>query len=164
MPYSFFHERFTQIAERETRTITVMPDSDTGLPAGEYVFFEMYCDEPGCDCRRVFFHVVAPHLGGAQAVVAWGWEDLAFYRKWFKYGDAEAIRHLKGPVLNMGSPETELAPAILELTRNMLLPDAAFVERIKRHYQMFRRDVDGPNKPTKHVRRRPPKRRRKASR
>ncbi len=165
MPYSFFHQRFPQIAVRETRSLMVVPDSDVVLlPAGEYGFFEMYCDEPGCDCRRVLLYVEAPHLGGVQAVVAWGWEDLAFYRKWFKHGDAEAIRHLKGPVLNLGSPETELAPAILELTRDVLLKDADYVDRIKRHYQMFRRDVEGPDKPAIRVRRKPPKLRRKASR
>ena len=144
MPYIPFHEYFPEIAERETRSITVPPGADLGLPAGEYGFLEMYCDEPGCDCRRVFFCVVRPDHQGPEAVVAWGWEDVDFYANWLKYGDAADAAELKGPVLNLASPATQLAPALLELVRNVLLTDPEYVERIKRHYRMFRDRVDQP--------------------
>ena len=144
MPYALFHEYFPEIAERETRSITVPPGDNLGLPAGEYGFLDMYCDEPGCDCRRVFFYVVCAHRQGPEAVIAWGWEDVDFYAKWFQYGDAADAAELKGPVLNVGSPATELAPALLELVRNLLLTDPEYVERIKRHYRMFRERVDQP--------------------
>ena len=144
MPYAMFHEYCPEVGTEETRSITVLPDSDLGLPAGEYAFLEMYCDERGCDCRRVFFHVMSRQREKVEAVIAWGWEDTEFYAEWFKDGDDDAIAELKGPVLNLGSPATELAPALLEVVRNVLLKDPEYVERIKRHYQMFKEKVDQP--------------------
>ncbi len=157
MPYRLFHDLFPDLAKRETRSITVLPQSDPGLPAGDYGFLEMYCDEPGCDCRRVFFYVVSSFREEVEAVVAWGWEARDFYRKWMKHGGEKDVDRLKGPILNLGSPETELAPAILDLVRDVLLQDPDYVERIKRHYAMFQRKVDGRG--SQHVRRIPNARR-----
>jgi hypothetical protein len=142
MPYRLFHDLFPAVAERETRTLTILPGSNTGLPAGHYAFLEMFCDEPGCDCRRVFFSVVSSIRQEIEAVVAWGWEDIAFYAAWMKDDDPEVLASLKGPALNLGSPETALAPALLELTRTVLLRDGDYVERLKRHYQLFRQRID----------------------
>ena len=49
MPYSLFHGRFPDVAERETRTVTVIDSSDFNLPPAHYSFLEMFCDEPGCE-------------------------------------------------------------------------------------------------------------------
>jgi hypothetical protein len=135
------------MAEAETRTITVFADrSETGLPPGEYAFCEMFCNEPGCDCRRVFFYVVASFRKRCEAVIAWGWDSPEFYANWFHHDDPEVIADLMGPCLNIGSPRSELAGPILDLARSVLLKDEAYVERIKRHYQLFRAKIDG--KPT----------------
>jgi hypothetical protein len=144
MPFVLLGSYFREVAERETRSITVPPGSGLGLPPGEYGFLEMYCDERGCDCRRVFFYVVRPQSQSPEAVIAWGWEDMDFYKRWFKYGDFADAVELKGPILNWGSPATALAPALLELVRNVLLKDPEYVERLKRHYRMFRDAVDQP--------------------
>jgi hypothetical protein len=150
MPYAPFHEYFPEVARRETRTITVFPDSEPGLPAADYGFVEMFCDEPGCDCRRVLFYVITPSSRCAEAVVAYGWEPVEYYAKWMKhYSDPEILAGLKGPCLNVGSPESALAPAILDLVRTVLLQDPAYVERVKRHYRMFRKKIDGPAKPAR---------------
>jgi hypothetical protein len=142
MPYRLFHDLCPEVAERETRTLTILPGSNTGLPTGHYSFLEMFCDEPGCDCRRVFFSVLSSVHQQVEAVVAWGWEDVAFYAAWMKDDDPEVLANLKGPVLNLGSPATALAPALLELTRTLLLQDSAYVERLKRHYQLFRQRIE----------------------
>jgi hypothetical protein len=113
-----------------------------GLPAGGYAFLEMFCEDPGCDCRRVFFMVMVSFRTEEQAVVAWGWEDVEFYRKWMRYGDLSEAQLLQGPTLNIGSRETELSEGILDLTRNVLLKDPDYIERVKRHYRMFRERVD----------------------
>jgi len=147
MPYQLFYDLFPDMAGKETRTITVFGDrSKTGLPPGEYAFCEMFCDEPGCDCRRVFFYVLASFRRGPEAIIAWGWESQEFYANWFPHADPEAIAGLMGPCLNIGSPQSELARPILDLVRSVLLKDKAYVERIKRHYQLFRAKIDG--KPT----------------
>jgi hypothetical protein len=162
-----FDDYFPKVAERETRTITVMPGSYTGLPAGDYGFLEMYCDERGCDCRRVLFSVFSRSGGRLEAVIAWGWEDTDFYAKWLTYSDPSVVAELKGPALNIGSPQGRLAPAILKLVQDVLLVDRDYIERIKRHYQMFRAVVDGPHSPGPRIlrvhgrkrRSRPPKQR-----
>lgn len=145
MPYSLFHDHFPEVAERETRTITVLEHSTVRLPPGHYSFLEMFCDERGCDCRRVFFYVVSSLREDVQAVIAWGWEHRDFYAKWMGDNDTRVIADLKGPALNLASPQSDLAPAILDLVRNVLLQDTAYVERVKRHYVMIRKKIDNKN-------------------
>ncbi len=143
MPYVFFHNYFPEIAEQETRNITVLYDPKSELPSGKYSFLEMFCDEPGCDCRRVFFCVVSSRSKDVKAVVTYGWEPDSFYVKWMRSNDAHIIAELKGPSLNLASRQSKHAPAILELVRDVLLKDTAYVERVKRHYGMFRSKIEG---------------------
>ena len=142
MPYVSLHEHFPEIAERETRTITILKQSAAGLPPGKYSLVEMYCDERGCDCRRVFFYVVSPLKKGVKAVIAYGWESPEFYARWMRDDSPEMIEELQGPILNMGSPQSSLAPAILEMVKDIVIQDCAYVERIKSHYAMFRAKID----------------------
>ncbi len=141
MPFVAFDKLCLETAERETRTITLQCAS-AGLPAGSYQFLEMYCDEPGCDCRRVMFSVFCSTTNAVEAVIAWGWESLEFYERWLGMDDPYLAREMKGPILNLGSPQSRNAPAILELAANLLLTDAAYVARLQRHYAMFREKID----------------------
>ncbi len=140
--YELFGIRFPDIAQKETLQITVTDGGHAGLPGGIYVFHEMFCREKGCDCRRVFFYVTSGQRHKLEAVVCYGWESKDFYRRWYKDGDPDAIDELKGPSLNLGSPRSEYAPAILELVENVLTNDRDYIERVKRHYNMFKEDVD----------------------
>jgi hypothetical protein len=88
------------------------------------------------------FYVLCSARQDVQAVIAWGWEDRAFYARWLKMDDPRMVDELQGPVLNLGSPTTENSDAILELAKRYLLTDAAYVERVKRHYTMFRERVE----------------------
>ena len=142
MPFVPFHEFCPEVARRETRTITVPPGSDCDVPPTDYGFVEMFCDEPGCDCRRVMFYVTSLARRDVEAVIAWGWENVAFYEKWFgSMSDRRLAREMQGPCLNFGSPETENSPAILRLAQHVLLNDPAYVARIRRHYALFRQQV-----------------------
>jgi hypothetical protein len=146
MAYALFSSLFPDVAERETRSVTVRFFNRFKLPRGQYGFLEMFCDEPGCDCRRVLFFVVSPRHEDPLAVLAWGWEEKEFYGKWLGESDPLVIDELKGPALNLASPQSDLAPALLRLLQEVLLPDTAYVERIKRHYAMFRERIDGKQK------------------
>jgi len=123
-----------------------IPADNSFLPADEYGLFEAYCDDEDCDCRRVFFNVISRKRNDLVAVVAYGWESEAFYKKWWG-GEPDneikrlAINEMRGLVLNSASPQSELAPAILKLVAH-LLEDSEYVARIKRHYQMFKEKVD----------------------
>jgi hypothetical protein len=143
MPYQLFHNLFPEKAERETRSIIVLENSDSGLPPGEYGFLEMFCNEVDCDCRRAFFYVVSSLREDVEAVIAWGWETADFYAQWMGDDDPLFIAEMQGPTLNLTSPRTDLAPAILDLFRDVLLRDEAYLARVKRHYKMFRKKIDG---------------------
>jgi len=106
----------------------------------------MFCDEPGCDCRRVFFSVVSSLKNDVKAVIAWGWEDQDFYKKWMGVNAPHVIKDLMGPVLNLASPQSDIAPALLKLFQLVLLQDTAYIERVKQHYVMFRETVDNTSK------------------
>jgi hypothetical protein len=142
MPYVLFHDHFPEIADRETRMITVFEGSSLNLPEGHYCLFEMYCNEPGCDCRRVFLSVVSSFRKDVEAVVAYGWETAEFYIKWIGDNNPVDIRALQGPVLNIGSPQSDLAPAILDMVENLVLQNEVYVQRLKNHYKMFRDKID----------------------
>jgi|GEM_PF-1909041 len=142
--YAFFREYFPDIANRETRSISVWDSKGTGLPQETYAFHEMFCIERGCDCRRVFFYVTSTPRHDVKAVICYGWEPVSFYKKWFKGGDSIVIAELKGPCLNIGSPQSKYAEAILELAKNKLLCDQDYIERVKGHYKMFKERLDRP--------------------
>jgi hypothetical protein len=140
MIYQPFHEIFPDVADKETRRITVHNDAE--LPDGEYYLIEAYCNEPQCDCRRVFFSVYSLQRREVVAVIAYGWESPEYYAEWYGRNGPEIIRDLKGPVLNSASPQSELAPALLERIE-WVLDDGAYLARIKRHYRMFKATIDG---------------------
>jgi hypothetical protein len=142
MPFEPLYSRLPELAEAETRSALVQAKENSDLPAACYSFVEMFCNEPGCDCRRGFFTVSSSATKQPEAVIAYGWESASFYRNWFKYAvSKDDIAELIGPVLNMGSPQGRHAPAILNLFTEALLPDRDYIERIKRHYKLFRATV-----------------------
>ncbi len=146
MFYESFHNRFPEIAECETRAITLLTDNNLNLPPDSYAFVEMFCNEPGCDCRRVFFSVISSRSQQIEAVIAWGWEQRAFYAKWLGSKDPDMLSDLMGPVLNLTSPQSKFAPALLDLCKTLLLQDPDYIERVKRHYTMFRSAIDRKTK------------------
>ena len=142
MPYAMFFQHFPEIADRETRAVMLLQKS-SGLAPGDYSLLEMFCDEADCDCRRVMFCVVSSHTKDVEAVVGYGWESRDFYAKWMHDDDPDVIDELRGPILNLASPQSKLAPAILELIETVVLQDQAYIERVKRHYVLFRERIDG---------------------
>ena len=124
----------------------MLDHSEFNLPPADYAFLEMFCDEPGCDCRRVFFSVISTGEKEIKAVIAWGWEDQVFYTTWLKDNNPHVIKELMGPALNPASPQSNLAPALLKVFQEVLLSDTAYIERVKRHYVMFREKVDKKRK------------------
>ena len=145
MSFRMFHEICPEIGLRETRSVTLPANSGHDLPADDYGFLEMYCSEAGCDCRRVYLQVIAASKPAVVlAVISWGWEPLAFYRRWGHYPGAEKdAKDMKGPSLALLTKQSARAPALLELAKAVLLSSPEYVERIKRHYTLFRGKIDG---------------------
>lgn len=53
MSHTAFGEFFPEIADKETRVVTVVDQAITGLPLGAYALIDLYCTNPDCDCRNV---------------------------------------------------------------------------------------------------------------
>ena len=139
MHYAPFHEYCPKDAESETRSIAVVNDPD--LPAGDYALLESYCQDPDCDCRRVFLCVRSRRR--VEAVIAFGWESRNFYARWMGSRDPRDIDQFKGPCLNLMSPQSDLAPALLRAVQDVL-EDASYVASLKRHYAMFKQALRAP--------------------
>jgi hypothetical protein len=161
MFYAPFSEVFPKIAERETRVLTVLRAGV--LPPGSYVWLEMYCNQPGCDCRRVMFSVICAETPQPLAVIAYGWESPNFYARWLGDNDPTTLKELKGPSLNLGSPQSPLAPALLQVTEDLLLSDKDYVNRLKTHYAMYKQLIEQKSQKAKwHTQKLFPKRARRA--
>jgi hypothetical protein len=140
-----FHQFFPEVARTETRSVTV--EGSPSLPAGDYGFFESYCDDPSCDCRRAVINVYrSDDFSKIWATISYGWEPIGFYRRWL--GSHHALAdEFKGPALDRFQPQTAYAPALCDLFAT-LLSDGAYVERLRRHYAL----VKGQTQPTKPTR------------
>jgi hypothetical protein len=129
-----FFERFGDLAFRETRSVTV--PAGNPVPADEYGFIEFYCTDKDCDCRRVIVRVLGQKSGETVwATISYGWEKPDFYRKWSP-GTNDAPEW-DGPTLDPLNPQSAHAGAFLALFEKMI-QDKAYVNRLKRHYKMFR--------------------------
>lgn len=120
-----FVERFRELGARETRSVTV-PDKEE-LPSGEYGFFELYCNEPHCDCRRVVIMVLRPQTGWTPwAVINYGWESQEFYPKMFQSSRLGSLRmagpgtrspEYTGPLRTRTSGSVQVGPRVSWLCR-----------------------------------------------
>jgi len=137
-----FFSRCPEVAARETRTVKLLV-AHAGLPSGEYGFLEFYCHEPTCDCRRVLFQICRPDRPNkVLATINYGWESGDFYAQWLG-GDEESARELVYASLDPLNPQSKFSPALLEVFRQVLLPDRAYIDRLRRHYRMFKRAQGG---------------------
>jgi hypothetical protein len=143
---------FPEVAERETRTAKVfesLPVTDPRhLPVDEYGFDELYCDQRGCDCRRVMINVLGRQSREHVATINHAFERPA--------KDEPVPEQTFLDPLNRQSP---LAAALLDLFVNVVLADGDYRQRLLRHYRMFKNVVEDPAHPAHRLLQLPPSRR-----
>jgi hypothetical protein len=124
-----FVHLFPQQGGVETRTLIIRGDST--VPDGEYGLLELYCVEPGCDCRRVLISVMGRQQQKSVASIGY-----AFDRddKW------------AGPFLDPLNPQSRYAKTLLNLV-TQVLADPAYVARLEAHYQQVKAAVSDPAYP-----------------
>ncbi len=149
MPYTPFYERFPNIAEKETRSLTIYGDHE--LPDDKYIFMEAYCNDQNCDCRRVFFNVLSEKTEQLLAVITYGWDKRQYYIDWMGEDDPRVIDTLVGLSLNLASPQSEFAQALLRKIDMVLKNDISYVKRLKEHYKIFRAEIDKQNKKSPYI-------------
>ena len=145
-----FLNRFPEIAARETRVVQ-LPYPQGGIPAGTYGFLELYCIDLKCDCRRVLLQVRPEDKPEKiMATINYGWEALDFYEKCL-HGDREGAHEIRNASLDPLNAQSTYAPSLLRLFQTVVLQDKAYIERLGRHYKMFkehlRRSIGGSDAP-----------------
>ena len=115
---------FIEIADKRSR------------PAGLLVFREFYCNDPGCDCRRVVLHGA---VAGQQRVIAgigYGFEP------------AKPPFHDEPQIfLDPLNPQSELSDVVLNVFTKLVESEPSVRERFIRHYEMWKSVVDNPKHP-----------------
>lgn len=122
----------------ETRSVIAC--GAKGLRDGTYRFVEFYCDEPGCDCRRVVIQVWN-ESDTPLATFNFGWESPEFYTKWSKTGDPVVGKEMASLTPELFGPQSPSTRAFLAELK-AAVGDSGYVERLRRHYAEFRTAVE----------------------
>lgn len=139
---------FPQQGSAETRVLTVSSHPD--LPPDEYALLELYCADPGCNCRRVMLNLVARRQNAILASISYGFDRD---KEW------------AGPFLDPLNPQSAYSAALLTLV-TQVLADPAYVARLEAHYYQLKGLVADPKHltrtmpppPFKGIKSRPPRR------
>lgn len=118
IPYEYL---FEENARAETRTLTI--NGYPPVPDGEYALLESYCPDPECDCRRVLFRV----LSRQQERI------VSTFSCAFPEGNQEFT-----PEQEPFGPQSPFTFEVIDLVVAHLEDDAAYVERLKTHYQQVK--------------------------
>ncbi|MCF8372835.1 MAG: hypothetical protein K9H64_14520 [Bacteroidales bacterium] len=127
------------VAIKENRSLIV--DVETSpLPLGTYNFIELFCDDPGCDCRDVIIEVTCQGQESPLATMRYGWEDFEYYRKFIGANEIndEVIDH-KAPALT-GDEQSKYADILYKVFRDFI-KDQGYVKRIEKHYFQFKEEI-----------------------
>jgi hypothetical protein len=125
---------FHDIARRECLAIEVA--DSRSRPAGLVIFREFYCNDPGCDCRRVVLHAA---VAGQQRIIAgigYGFEPP-------KPPFDDEPQAMLDPL----NPQSELSEVVLDLFTKLVESEPSVRARFIEHYAMWKRVVDDPTHP-----------------
>ncbi len=137
MAMSPFHILFPDIAERECRTIALL--NHESLPPHTFLFMELYCSAPNCDCRRVMLNVIDTDIKKHVATINHGFEP-----------PEPRFKDEKQTFLDPLNPQSPMSKALLDAFLDMISMDNDYRERLLRHYAMWKEVIDDPSHPDNH--------------
>ena len=126
-------------ATARVRTLTLAHHRE--LPDGDYAMVETYCTDLGCDCRKTM--ILVHHDRRHVSTINFGWESPKFYARW--YGaplDARTLAEMKGPSIDMNSPDLVPPGAMLAFFSTLL--DAQYLKHLRSQYTRFRAALARP--------------------
>jgi hypothetical protein len=129
-----FDTIFPDIAENEVRVIHAFDHDE--LPHGDYLFREFYCNEPACDCRRVLLQVYWVEGKRVAATI-----NYAFEPSKPPFDDEPQVS------LDPLNPQSDVSEVLFDMFEEMIATDRAYLDRLVRHYEMWKRVVDDPAHP-----------------
>src|SRR3972149_1712885 len=149
MPMVPFFTKLPDIAAVETRELIIV--NNKNIPTGAYGLIESYCDELNCDCRRVFINVVSVDSPSEiLATITYGWETPKFYKKWMIMASPELLEMMTHPHLEIGHRQSKYANDFLDMFK-AVIKDESYVERLARHYFLFKEVVNRENTGVKRI-------------
>ncbi|MCA9122967.1 MAG: hypothetical protein H6822_06940 [Planctomycetaceae bacterium] len=135
-----YFDYFPDKAETELRTARFVDDNDGNpIPNGTYLFTEYYCTEPKCNCQRLLVKVLRIASEGDRpsevATISYTWNEqsVGTNATW-----SFVSRDLRNPFLDPLHRQARYAAALLEFWHDMVQRDAAYANRLKRHYRELR--------------------------
>lgn len=149
MDYAPFAEYFPEIADTETKVLSVLNETDGGPPIGKYFFMELFCTDPGCDCRNARIVVVKYGEDEVQeplTCIRFCWEKESFYKS-IDMNFRPYCLEFPGAFLDPMGPSSPYDEYFLNVFNSMChtfsligssKEAAPYVERIKKHYEMFK--------------------------
>jgi len=148
MAHVAFNQLLPEVAKKETRSIILPAINQFGIPAGTYVFLELYCDDLSCDCRNVYIYVLNAQTNTTEATITYGWERLKFYMDWMGIDDKndQMIKDFKGPALYAFGEQRSHANKWLTIFKDILKSDKDYANRLQRHYQLVKASIEHKNK------------------
>jgi hypothetical protein len=97
------------------------------LPKGSYTFFECYCTDPGCDCRRATLLVIN-EKAKQGATISFGFDP---------------DEPMAGPYLEDFAKQAPYAEELLEIFVDAINDTPDWLERMYRQYREVRKKVEG---------------------
>lgn len=120
--------QYSELFPKDNETFCLCLDSKTGtLPKGMYSFFDSYCSESKCDCRRTVVSVINDK-GKDLAHIAFGFDPEA----------DEA-----GPYLEPLMPQSRHAKLLLEIFTDLVNTEPDFLEQFYARYRRVREKIEG---------------------
>lgn len=129
-----FDYLFPDVARDEVRVIHAI--DDPVLPKGTFLLVELYCEEPGCDCRRVLLSVYWAERKQPVATI-----NYAFEPPKPPFEDEGQV------FLDPLNPQSQYSPRFIELFEEMIATDQDYRQRLIRHYGLWKSVVDDPLHP-----------------
>ena len=152
MPYVAFHELCPDVASRETRTITVLPAPSSASQPRNTSSSRCSATSQGAIVAECSFRCILPRKSTSWPSSPGDGKITPSTHGGWEWTIRALIREMQGPILNLASPQSENAEALLKLAQKMLLADPVYVDRIKRHYTLFRSKIPDRVKKAKNVR------------
>ncbi len=140
MPFISFLKFYNDLGLKEMRSFAV-PSGAFGVPIGEYDLLENYCDERGCDCRKVMVNIISVENDSVKiwATIHFGWENPSYYHEYFSK-DIAIAQKMSGSYLEPLGEQSKHAPRFLGIWAQ-IIRDENYVERLKRHYKLFKEKI-----------------------
>ena len=82
MAFLGLSELLPEVAENETRSIIFFENRIGFPPAGQYTFFELFCDELNCDCRNAMIFVYYAEEKRIVAQLRYFWKSRPIIKSW----------------------------------------------------------------------------------